>query len=507
MENAAPRDPYSHFPDEHGPSGHGRNPAQRVGLLIAILLLAAIIWSPAWPGLSADGTRVALLTLLMGVLWITEAIPIPATALLPLVLLPLMGIAPIRVAATPYADPIIFLFMGGFMLALAMERWNLHRRIALTIIGSVGTRPRSLVLGFLCAAAFISMWTSNSATAMMLLPIGVSVYGLLKAGKAGGEIGAALMLAIAYGANIGGMGTLIGTPPNAILKAYMEKAHGVEIGFGQWMLFGVPLVIVSLPIIYVILTRWSFRVENTEVPGVKERIAGDRAGLGPVSWPEWAVAGAFVVAGVLWISREVWAMPAPKDPAAVWPLGALITDEVIAIGVAVLLFFIPAGKSRGGFVLDWTCMKKMPWDVLILFGGGLSLAAAMERTGLVAALANALQSMSGWPPLGIVFLVTAVMIGATALTSNTATATAFLPVIGALAIGIDQPPLLLCVPVALAASADFALPVGTPPNAIAYGSGLITLPRMLRAGLRVDLLFALLLPLLMWTLGRWVFGL
>lgn len=177
------------------------------------------------------------------------------------------------------------------------------------------------------------------------------------------------------------------------------------------------------------------------------------------------------------------------------------------MGMAMLLFFIPAGKSRGGFVLDWTRMKKMPWDVLILFGGGLSLAAAMERTGLVAAPATALQSMSSWPPLGIVFLVTAVMIGAPALNSNPATATAFLPVIGALAIGINQPPLLLCVPVALAASADFALPVGTPPNAIAYGSGLITLPRMLRAGLRVDLLFALLLPLLMWTLGRWVFGL
>lgn len=474
---------------------------------MAILLLAAIVWSPAWPGLTVGGTRVALLTLVMAVLWITEAIPIPATALLPLVLLPLMGIAPIRAAATPYADPIIFLFMGGFILALAMERWNLHRRIALTIISAVGTRQRSLVLGFLCAATFISMWTSNSATAMMLLPIGVSVYGLLKTGKAGGEIGAALVLAIAYGANIGGMGTLIGTPPNAVLKAYMEKAHGVQIGFGQWMLFAVPVIILALPVVHLILTRWSFRVENNEVPGVREQISRERVGLGRMSGPEWAVAGAFLTAVVLWISREAWAAPAPKDPAAAWPLGALVTDEVIAMGMAVLLFFIPAGKDRGGFVLDWTCMKKMPWDVLILFGGGLSLAAAMEKTGLVAALATVLQGMSGWPPLGIVFLVTAVMIGATALTSNTATATAFLPVIGALAIGVNQPPLLLCVPVALAASADFALPVGTPPNAIAYGSGLVTLPRMLRAGLRVDLLFALLLPLLMWTLGRWVFGL
>ncbi|ATC65418.1 anion transporter [Nibricoccus aquaticus] len=506
MDNV-PREQPPHSFDEHVASSEGSGWPRRVGLFIAVLLLAAIVWTPAFPGLTEGGTCVALLTLLMGVLWITEAIPIPATALLPLVLLPLMGIAPIKSAAMPYADPIIFLFMGGFMLALAMERWNLHRRIALTIIGSVGTKPRSLVLGFLCAAAFLSMWTSNSATAMMLLPIGVSVYGLLKAGKPGGEIGAALMLAIAYGANIGGMGTLIGTPPNAVLKAYMEKAHGVEIGFGQWMLFGVPVVIVSLPLVYWILTRWSFLVENTEVSGVRERLAEERSRLGRMNWPEWAVTGAFVGAVTLWISRELWKAPAPKSPDAPWPLGALITDEVIAMGMALLLFFIPAGRSRGGFVLDWTCMKKMPWDVLILFGGGLSLAAAMEKTGLVAALATALEGLSGWPPIGIVFLVTAVMIVATALTSNTATATAFLPVIGALAIGVNQPPLLLCVPVAFAASADFALPVGTPPNAIAYGSGLITLPRMLRAGLRVDLLFALLLPLLMWTVGRWVFGL
>jgi sodium-dependent dicarboxylate transporter 2/3/5 len=216
------------------------------------------------------------------------------------------------------------------------------------------------------------------------------------------------------------------------------------------------------------------------------------------------VAGAFLLAVILWVSREAWKAEAPRDPGAAWPLGALVTDEVIALGAAVLLFFIPAGRDRG-FVLDWGVMKKLPWDVLILFGGGLSLAGAMEKTGLVLALAKALEGMAAWPPLGIVFLVTLVMIFATALTSNTATATAFLPVIGALAAGVNQPVLLLCVPVALAASADFMLPVGTPPNAIAYGSGLVSLPRMVRAGLWANLTFALLIPLLMWTLGRWVF--
>ena len=489
----------------------GRGWSQRIGLGLAAVVFLALWFSPPVLGLSEGGTRVALLAVMMATLWVTEAIPIPATALLPLVLLPLMGVSPIRQAAAPYADPIIYLFMGGFMLALAMERWNLHRRIALGIISAVGTKPRSLILGFLCAAAFISMWTSNSATAMMLLPIGVSVYTLLKSvpGAQFGakEMGAALVLAIAYGANIGGMGTLIGTPPNAILKAYMEKAHGVEIGFGQWMLIGVPVILISVPLVHLILTRISFRVPNEEIPGVREQISGERAGLGRMSWPEWAVTGAFGLAIVLWISREFWKSSALTLPGASGPLGALITDEVIAMGAAVLLFFIPADRKKNAFILDWTCMKKMPWDVLVLFGGGLSLAGAMEKTGLVASLATALQGMAGWPPLGIVFLVTIVMIFATALTSNTATATAFLPVIGALAIGVNQPALLLCVPVALAASADFALPVGTPPNAIAYSSGLVSLPRMVKAGIWVNLLFALLLPLIMWTLGRVVFGL
>lgn len=484
---------------------------QNIGLALAALLLVALFFAPPLLGLSQGGTRVALLAVMMATLWVTEAIPIPATALLPLVLLPVLGVAPIRQAAAPYADPIIYLFMGGFMLALAMERWNLHRRIALAIISGVGTRPRALVLGFLCAASFISMWTSNSATAMMLLPIGVSVYALLKnapgAPAGAGEMGAALVLAIAYGSNIGGMGTLIGTPPNAILKAYMEKAHGIEIGFGQWMLLGVPVILISVPLVHFILTRISFRVSNTEIPGIREQLSAERAKLGRMTWPEWAVTGAFGLAIVLWISREYWKSSLVTLPGASGPLAGLITDEVIAMGAAVLLFFIPANRRRSAFILDWACLKNMPWDVLILFGGGLSLAGAMDKTGLVTELAKALESLSGWHPLAIVFLVTIVMIFATALTSNTATATAFLPVIGALAIGVNQPALLFCVPVAIAASADFALPVGTPPNAIAYSSGLVSLPRMLKAGIWVNLLFALLLPLLMWTLGRAVFDL
>lgn len=483
----------------------------RIGLALAALVFLALWFVPPVGALTLGGTRVAFLALVMAVLWVTEAIPIPATALLPLVLLPLLGVASIRQAAAPYSDPIIYLFMGGFLLALAMERWNLHRRIALAIISRVGTRPRSLAFGFLCAAAFISMWASNSATAMMLLPIGVSVYSLLRTAPGGHpvgrEMGAVLVLAIAYGANIGGMGTLIGTPPNAILKGYVEKAFGVEIGFGQWMLLGVPLILIAVPLVHLVLTRVSFTVDNTAIPGVRAQLTAERAKLGRMSWPEWAVTGAFTLAVILWVSREAWKASPPKIAGEPWPLGALVTDEVIAMGAALLLFFIPAGRRQGGFVLDASCFKKLPWDVLILFGGGLSLAGAMSSSGLVSAMAAGLTGLAGWPPLGIVFLVTLVMIFATALTSNTATATAFLPVVGALAVGTNQPVLLLCVPVALAASSDFALPVGTPPNAIAFSSGLVTLPQMLKAGIWVNLFFGLLIPLLTWTLGRWVFAL
>ncbi len=486
------------------PDGGGYGWRQRGGLIAGIAMLVATFLAPPLWGLNPDASRVALLALTMALLWITEAIPIPATALLPLLMLPTLGITEgknaVRDAAAPYADPVIFLFMGGFMLSLAMERWNLHRRIALAIISRVGTRPRSLLLGFLVATTSISLWTSsNTATAMMMMPIGLSVHGMIRESRgraAAAGFGAAIVLAIAYGANIGGMGTLIGTPPNAILKGYMETTHGIEVGFGRWLMLGLPLVLVSLPLVHLILTRISFRIDNTDMPGVREALQRERLELGRITWPEWAVGGGFALAATLWVTRELWKAHLP-----------VLTDELIAMGVAMILFATPADAKRGVFVLDWTCLKRMPWDVLLLFGGGLSLASAIDSTQLAAAMAKALESLGGGPPLLLVVLVCAVMVLATALASNTAMTLAFLPVIGSLAMAVDQPVLLLCVPVALAASADFALPVGTPPNAIAFGTGLVSLPRMVKAGIWVDLLFIVLIPLTMWTVGRWVFGL
>lgn len=463
-----------------------------------LLLLAAAFLSPPLMGLSPQGTKVALLCFAMALLWITEGLPIPATALLPIVMLPLLGVSTVKEAAAPYADPIIYLFMGGFMLSLAMSRWNLHRRIALRIIGIFGTRPRSLVLGFLVSGTCISFGVSNSATAMMLLPIAVSVYAIIKGSQgeaASRAFGGALVLTVAYGANIGGMAILTSTPPNLILKGYMKEVHNVDVTFFQWMKLGIPLVIVALPLVYFIITRFSFKVKNDEVPGLREELDREIKELGPITKPEIVVLGAFVLAVTCWITREWWKDSFPR-----------ITDEVIAIGSACLLFLIPVDLKKGIFVLDWESVKKLPWGVLVIFGGGLSLASSFEKTKLAVAMASALNGMAGWPALAIVFLVVAIMIVATAVTSNTATAAAFLPVIGALAVAIDQPVLLLAVPVAIAASADFMLPVGTPPNAIAYGSGLISLPDMMRAGFRVNILFAFLIPILMWTVGRWAFG-
>lgn len=476
---------------------------QKGGLVVGIVLLLACFFAPPLFGLSLEASRTALLAITMALLWVSEAIPIPATALLPLVLLPLLGITTgkdaMRIAAAPYADPIIYLFMGGFLLSLAMERWNLHRRIALAIIQCVGTRPRSLMLGFLVASATVSMWTSNSATTMMLMPIGLSVFAMIQSVRGDGkssDFGAAMVLAIAYGANVGGMGTLIGTPPNAILKGYIESTQGIEVSFAQWMLLGVPLIIIALPIVFFILTRISFHVDNTEIPGIEETLTEERKGLGRMTGPEWAVAGAFLLAATLWISREWWKSYLPA-----------LTDEVIAMGCALLLFALPVNLKKGVFVLDVGCLRKMPWDVLLLYGGGLSLAAAMMETNLATAMAEGLGGLAGWPPFLVMLLVCGLMVAVTSLTSNTATTVAFLPVIGSLAAAIGQPALLLCIPVTLSASAAFALPVATPPNAIAFGTGLVSLPRMFRAGIWVDLTFVLLIPVMMWTLGRWVFGL
>ncbi|MEW5930166.1 MAG: DASS family sodium-coupled anion symporter, partial [Gemmatimonadota bacterium] len=421
-----------------------------------------------------------------------EAVPLAVAALLPVVLFPLLGVRTAEEAAAPYADPVVFLFLGGFMLALAMQRWGLHRRIALTIIRAMGTRPAGLVGGFMAATAFISMWVNNTATVLMMLPIGLSVVELVERCEADEpRFPPALLLGIVYASAIGGLGTLIGTPPNALLAGFLASAYGVEIGFLRWMLVGVPLVAVLLPLAWLLLTRLVLPLGRREIPGGRELIAREIAGLGPVSRAEWTVAAVFVLTDLLWIGRP-WI--------AGWAPG--LSDAGIALGAAVLLFVLPAARGGGGRVLDWDTAGRLPWDVLLLFGGGLSLADGIAESGLAAWIGDALSGLGGLPLLGIAVAVALVLVALSEVASNTAAAVTFLPVIASLAVGMGQGPVLLATVAVLAASGGFVLPVASPPNAIVYGTGRVTLAQMVRGGLVMDAVFALALPVLAVALVR-----
>jgi len=367
----------------------------------------------------------------------------------------------------------------------------------------VGTQPVRLIAGFMLATAFLSMWVSNTATAVMMLPIGLSVVELVmqRDPNAPAEPGdmnfaVALMLGIAYAASIGGAATLIGTPPNALLAGFMAESYGVSIGFGQWMLIGVPLAVVMLPVTWLVLTRWVFPVRLDDIPGGAAVIERELAGLGRPGRGEKMVAVVFVLTALAWIARPLLERVFPG-----------LSDAGIAIAATLVLFALPVDWRKGVAVLDWDHARRIPWDVLILFGGGLSLAGAITRSGLAGWLGEALSGVGALPLVAIMGVVTLVIIFLTEVTSNTASAAAFLPVLAALAVGIGQDPLLLVVPAALGASCAFMLPVATPPNAIVYGSSFITIPQMARAGLVLNLLFAAAIPLLSYFALKTFFGL
>jgi anion transporter len=462
----------------------------------ALLLLTLFVDPPT--GLGVAGWRTAGAAALMAVLWMTEAVPIPVTALLPLVLFPALHLSDIREAATPYANPLIFLFLGGFIIALAMQRWGLHRRVAINLIGAMGTQPGRIVAGFLLASALVSMWVSNTATALMMLPIAMSVVQLVpesaRQSPALRGFGAALLLSVAYGSTTGGMATLIGTPPNALLAGFLDNTYGYKIGFGQWMLLGVPVMLVALPVVYWTLTRFSFRLGREELPGMRQLIATERSRLGPFSRGETWVAVVFSLTALAWILQPLIARALP-----------LVSDTTIAMTGALALFLIPTSFRRGEFVMNWEATKSLPWDVLLLFGGGLSLAANIERHGLAAYLGSLSTHLDGMPVIFAVAIVCFGILLLTELTSNTATAATFLPIAASIALGMGENPLLFAIPCALAANCSYMLPVGTPPNAIVFGSGLIRLPEMAKAGLLLNILLVPLIVGLVWLIGRFVF--
>ncbi|HET9332253.1 MAG TPA: DASS family sodium-coupled anion symporter [Gemmatimonadota bacterium] len=460
----------------------------QVGLVAAPLAFLLVLALPRPAELDLAAWRTAACAVAMAILWITEAIPIPATGLLPLALFPLLGIGSIEETGPPYANPIIFLFLGGFLLAASMERWGLHRRLALTIIRRLGTAPRRLVAGFLASAAFLSMWISNTAATLLLLPIGLSVLELGDPAREGrteaheaGDLAPALVLAIAFGAGIGGVATLIGTPPNALTAAFLLETYGMRIGFARWMAIGVPLALVALPLTYLVLVRIAFRVGGGEIPGGRALIEREIASLGRMSRGEAIVATTFLLAACGWIARPMLQG---------WIPG--LSDAGIAMLAALALFLTPVSWRPREFALDWSSAQRIPWGVIILFGGGLALADAIERTGLSAWLAGGFESFGGWPLAAIVVLVALVVILFSELASNTATAATMLPVVGALALATGLSPLPLVIGAGLAASGGYMLPVATPPNAIAYGTGRVTVPQLARAGALLDLAFLLL---------------
>ncbi|MFQ5677830.1 MAG: SLC13 family permease [Gemmatimonadota bacterium] len=474
--------------------GGGLSLRRRLGLFAGPAGLLLFLAVPAPAGLEPGAWHIAGVGALMAVWWLTEAVPIPATSLLPLLLFPLLGGGSIGEAAAPYANPVIFLFLGGFLIALAMQRWKLHRRVALHILRWAGSRPAGLVAGFMVASAFLSLWVSNTATTMMMAPIGLSVIGLLErdggaprrleeeepgaavAARERRNFGTALMLGIAYAASLGGIGTLIGTPPNAFLAGFLLETHGVDVGFARWMLIGLPVVLAGLPLAYVVLTRVAFPVGRRQLPGGRELIEAELEELGAWHRGERAVAVVFCVTALLWICRPLLQG---------WLPG--LSDAGIAVAGGLSLFLLPVDWSRGEFVLNWEWAEKLPWDLLLLFGGGLSLAAAVERTELNRWLGGAVAGLGEPSPVLFILTVVTAIVLITELTSNTATAAAFLPVVAAVAIRVGWDPLLLTVPAALAASCAFMLPVATAPNAIVYGTHHVSIPQMARAGLLLNL--------------------
>ncbi|ARK31820.1 SLC13 family permease [Halalkalibacter krulwichiae] len=484
------------------------NTSQKVGLLLGPLLFLAVVFFFFPEGLSYEGRMVLATTLWVATWWITEAIPIPATSLLPIILLPITGALDGDTVTASYGNPIIFLFLGGFMIALAMEKWNLHKRIALNIISVIGTSPSKIVFGFMAATGFLSMWVSNTAAVMMMIPIGTAItYQVGQALKnnndhlakeAEEKFSKVLIFSIGYAGTIGGLGTLIGTPPNIILAATVQELFGVQISFASWLFFAFPIVVILLISSWLYLTKVAHPIKLKELPGGKLLIDNEKAKLGKMSFEEAAVLAVFTFAAFMWITRTfLWEGQIMTIPG--------LNDTMIAIMAAVLLFLIPA-LSKGGRILDWNVAKDVPWGILLLFGGGLAIAAGFRQSGLADWIGSQLTVLEGIHFVLIIIFTTTLVLFLTEITSNTATATMILPVLAALALAINVHPFALMVPAALAANCAFMLPVGTPPNAIIFATGKIKIIEMVKNGFWINILSIILITLAVYILLPLLWG-
>lgn len=470
---------------------HGPELVRRLGLVIAPVAAVAAYMLLGSSTLTDAGRLTAAMGVLMAVWWLTEAIPISATALVPLVVIPLGGVGSIKSAAAPFADPIIFLFLGGFLLGAAMERSNLHRRIALLTLLAVGNGPRAIIAGLMIATGMLSAWVSNSATAAMMLPIALGVVRLITdqarqaewPAESARNFATCAVLGVAYAASIGGVATLIGSPPNAVLAGFVMETYGQKVDFMDWMAVGLPAACVMMPLAWAALVLVVYPIRGARISGGRELVARELAHLGPVTAAQAGVLIIFVVTASAWVSRGLL-------PDGLWP--KVLTDDVIAVtaGVALFIVRVPTGEpGRRSLqpLLHAEDLERIPWTVLVLFGGGLSLAAAVKANGVDAFVGGGFASLGGLPTWMMVLTVAAVMIFLTELTSNTAVTTTMLPVLAGAAAGIAIEPRLLLYPAALGASLAFMLPVGTPPNAMAYATGHVSIARMARAGMVLNL--------------------
>lgn len=458
-----------------------------------LFFIFTLVSPPLFSGMNRPSWLVLGLAFWMAAWWISEAAPIPATSLLPIVIVPLSGLDGIAQACAPYAHELIFLFLGGFLLSIAMEHWNLHQRIALLTMMAVGGKPSRQIGGIMLVTAFLSMWMSNTATAVMMLPIGLSIIaGRQDSNEQADDFARALMLSIAYAASIGGIATLIGTPPNALLAAYLQNTYGITVSFSKWLLFGLPLASVMLLLCWIWLTRILYRVNRGSLHSSRLLIQEQLRLLGKTRKGEKMVLLVFSLAASAWILR---------DPLARLS-GLPLSDSLIAVFAAILLFVLPVELKSGRRIIGWDDCRRLPWGILLLFGGGLSLAVQIQKSGLADYIAAQVSSLGNLNQMLLILLVTTVIIFLTEITSNTATAAAFLPLLGPIGLALKGSAFFLTLPAAIAASCAFMMPVATPPNAIIFASGRVSISDMVRAGLLLNLAGIPLISLASLTLGR-----
>ena len=488
---------------------------QRIGLILGpALFVFVLLFLDLQPGKS-EVTLTAAIAIWIATWWITEAIPIPATSLLPLVLLPLCGIMPGKQVATAYMNSNIFLFMGGFLIALSLEKWQLHKRIALRILTLLGDSPHRIILGFMIATALLSMWISNTATTMMMLPIAIAVISKAEEGIRDERIlsnfSIALLLSIAYSASVGGIGTLIGTPPNLAFARIFEISfpEANPITFAEWLIMALPLVVVFVTLIWFLLVKFLVPVKNQPFSGGKEIVSDELSKLGSMSPAEKRVGIVFLMTAILWMTRRTINLGILQIPGWSDMLGltGFVDDGTVAIGMALLLFAIPSGSESSRSLIDWETTRRLPWGILLLFGGGFALANAFRISGLAEWMGTQLMVLDSVPPVLMVAGTSTLLTFLTELTSNTGTTEMILPVLAALSTAVNVNPLLLMIPATISASCAFMLPVATPPNAIIFGSGRVPIAKMAMVGIVFNLIGIVLVTALTFLVAKPLFGL